>query len=393
VASYLFVTRLSTTYPFLTPSLDWGFKELWSDIEEPVELFTQLDDTELRRDFLAAVHHDVENWQDIYLTLFPVQLSRTMLDELLSAGCKDGVLSKLEEIIEHYREYREGLIWVARHSVESPWLIELGVKIEKIMINMIRLLDLTYNDIESKREVSYNRKLNRQIQNFLFKENQLESFLVAGTKDSAIRVFTLLEDIDQIDPVVRRNLKAVVQKTFPGIRFYGDKKTSEPMATSSGKYFFTTQESLTGKQKELKKIVEIEIPKNSKEIGAAIELGDLSENAEYKAGKEKQENLQIQAGKIKDELERVRLFSEDDREKGKVGFATIITLDDLVDEKEEVYTILGPWESNPSEKVISYLSPFGSAFLGQKAGATLEFKINDRQYKFKIKDVQPVALS
>lgn len=394
VASYLFVTRLSATYPFLTPELDWGFQDLWNDIEEPVELFTQLDDAELRKDFLFAVHRDIENWQDIYLSLFPVQLSRTMLDELLVAGCKDGVLSKIEEVIEHYREYRDGLIWVARHSVESPWLIELGVKIEKIMINMIRLLDLTYSDIESKREVSPNRKLNRQIQNFLFKEGQLEAFLVNGTKDSAVRVFTLLEDIDQIDPVVRRDLKAVVQETFPGITFYGDKKTAEqPMATSSSKYFFTLQESLSNKQKELKNIVEVEIPKNSKEIGAAIELGDLSENAEYKAGKEKQENLQIHAGRIKDELERVRLFSEDDRDKGKVGFASVITLDDLVDNKEEIYTILGPWESNPSDKVISYLSPFGNAFIGYKAGKTLEFEINDRQYKFTIKDVQPVALS
>jgi len=191
---------------------------------------------------------------------------------------------------------------------------------------------------------------------------------------------------------MKRDLKKVVQETFPGIRFYGDKKTAEPMATSSGRYFYTTQTSLTSKQKELKNIVEIEIPKNSKEIGAAIELGDLSENAEYKAGKEKQENLQIHVGRIKDELERVRLFSEDDREAGKVGFGTIITLDDLVDSKEEIYTILGPWESNPSEKVISYLSPFGNAFIGQKVGSTLEFEINDRQYKFTIKDVQPAAL-
>ncbi|MCK5249134.1 MAG: GreA/GreB family elongation factor, partial [Spirochaetaceae bacterium] len=63
-----------------------------------------------------------------------------------------------------------------------------------------------------------------------------------------------------------------------------------------------------------------------------------------------------------------------------------------VDNKEEIYTILGPWESNPSEKIISYLSPFGSAFIGHSVGSTLEFEINDRQYKFTIKDVQPASL-
>ncbi len=392
VASYLFVTHLSETYPFLNPGLDWGFKELWGDIEDTMELFTQLEDGELRKDFLSAVHQDVEQWDEVYITLFPIQLSRSMLDELLTAGYKKEVLAKLEQIIEHFREYREGLIWVARHSVDSPWLVEIGVKVEKILINMIRLLDLTFNDIESKREVSYNRKLNRQVQSFLFKEGQLQNFLVNGDKGSAVRVFTLLEDIDQLDPVLKRDLKTVVQETFPGIHFYGEKKSTEPITTSSSRYFFATQSSFTARKKELKNIVEIEIPKNSKEIGAAIELGDLSENAEYKAGKERQENLQIQVGKLKDELERVRLFSEDDREADKAGFGTVITLEDLVDNKEEEYTLLGPWESNPSDRIISYLSPFGSAFIGQKTGSTLEFEINDRQYKFKIKDVQPVNI-
>ena len=134
VASYLFVTHLSNTYPFLNPGLDWGFKELWSDIEDPMELFTQLEDGELRKDFLSAVHQDVEQWEEVYLTLFPIQLSRSMLDELLTAGYKKEVLAKLEQIIEHFREYREGLIWVARHSVDSPWLVEIGVKVEKILM-------------------------------------------------------------------------------------------------------------------------------------------------------------------------------------------------------------------------------------------------------------------
>ncbi len=390
VASYIFVARLSDTYPFLNPGLDWGFTDLWGDMEEPVEIFAQMEDTEIRKDFLAAVHKDIEDWQETYLTLFPIMLSKSMLDELLSAGFKDGVLSKLEQVVEHFREYREGLIWVARHAVEGDWLIELGLKLEKILINMIRLYDLTFNDIASKREVSYNRKLNRQVQNFLFKEGNLQTFLVNGDKKSAIRVFTLLEDIKDMDPVVKRDLKAVVQETFPGIRFYGEKKTAEPMASVTSRYFYTNQVSLTAKQKELKNIVEVEIPKNSKEIGAAIELGDLSENAEYKAGKEKQENLQIHVGRLKDELERARLFSEDDRDEGKISFGTVIVLDDLVDSKEETYTIMGPWESNPSDKVISYISPFGNAFVGKSVGDTLEFEINDRQYKFAVKDVQTV---
>jgi len=393
VGSYLFVTDLCSTYPFLTSSLEWGFSSLWEDIDDPVAIFTQLEDSELRRSFLSSVRKEVERWDQVYLTLFPIQLSRVMLDELLSAGYKESVLAKLEEIVEHYREYRDALVWIARNIVDGPWLVDLGMKLEKILINMIRLMSLSYNDIENRREVSYNRRLNRQIQSFLFKEGHLEKFLVHGDKDSAIRVFTLLEDIEKLDPVLMRNLKTVMESTFPGIKFYGDRKTTEPVTASSSRYFFTTQESLEAKQRELRNIVDVEIPRNSREIGAAIELGDLSENAEYKVGKERQESLQIQVGRLKDELDRARRFPEDIREPGKAGFGTIITIDDLVDEKTEAYTILGPWESDPSQKIISYLSPFGSVFVGKSIGATLKFEINDRAYHFRIKDVQAVPLS
>ncbi len=393
VASYLFVTHLAKEFTFLSPGLDWGFKELWSDIENPVEIFSQLEDSELRKDFLSSVKSDIEEWKDIYLLLFPVQLSRSMLDDLLKAGYRDEVLSKLEEIVEHFREYREGIIWIAKHAVESGWLISLGLKIEKIFINLIRLLGLTFNDIENKRDVSLNRKLNRQIQNFLFKEGRLQKFLIEGDEKSAVRIFTILDDIHDIDPVTIRNLRSEIVKTFPGIRFFGDQKSPETITSTSSRYFFTLQSSLTAKQKELKNIVEVEIPKNSKEIGAAIELGDLSENAEYKAGKEKQESLQIQVGKLTDDLERARLYTEDDRDAGKISFATKITLEDLLEKKEDSFTILGPWESNPSEKVISYLSPFGSAFLGKVEGDVLDFTINDRRYNYTVKEVEPIELS
>ena len=334
VASFLFVDKLSSDYPFLNPGLTWGFKELWGDMEEPVEIFSQIEDTDLRKSFLDAVRREIEDWSSIYLTLFPIQLSKSMLEELLKSGYEDAVLAKLEEIVEHYREYREGLIWIARHATESHWLSQSGLKIEKIFINMIRLLNLTFSEIEGKREVSYNRKLNRQIQNHLFKESHLESYLVDGDENSATRILTLLEEIDELDPAIKRDLKTAIQEAFPGIRLYGERPAADSLALASSRYFYTNQASLTAKQKELKHIIEVEIPLNSKEIGAAIELGDLSENAEYKAGKEKQESLQIQAGKLKDEIERARLFPEQDREAGKIGFGTVITLEDMLESKE-----------------------------------------------------------
>ena len=322
-----------------------------------------------------------------------MQLSDDMLDLLIQSGHKENIIKKMEEIIEHYREYCEGLIWIARHAKEKQWLSEFGLDIAKIIINMIRLLDHTFKEIDNRQDVSYNRKLNHQIQKYLFKEGNLKAFLANGDMHFAARVLALLEGVEKLDPTLVCDLQTMIQGLFPKIKLYGEKHKSESQQVPSSHYFYTTQKSLIAKQKELKHILEVEIPKNSKEIGFAIELGDLSENAEYKAGKERQESLQIHVGRLKDEIERARLFPEENRVAGKIGFGTVLTLDDIVESKEEIFTILGPWESNPSEKTISYLSPFGRMFIGRSEGDSLDFVINDRNYKYSVKSVKPLALS
>ena len=388
VASYLFVEWLVSEYPFLNPALDWGFKELWACIENPVEVFSKLDDSELRKRFLSLIHSNINNWESIYLDIFPIELSKYIVDALLKANYRDQLISKLEDMIEHYREYPDGILWIARNASEGHWLNELNLKTDKIFINLIRLLDYTITEIENKQNSVHNRKINRQIQTYLFKEKQLESFISQSDKNTVNRIYTLLNSIKEMDPVIKRDIRSTIHLKFPDIVLYVG-KSQETLSRSSQRYFYVLETSLNIKQKELKHLIEVEIPKNSREIGAAIELGDLSENAEYKAGKEKQEALQIQVGKLQDELERARLSTSEEGEAGKIGFGTIITLEDIVESKEVSYTILGPWESDPAKHIISYQSPFGNAFLGKKSGDELTFNINDRNYQFVVKKVEP----
>jgi len=55
--------------------------------------------------------------------------------------------------------------------------------------------------------------------------------------------------------------------------------------------------------------------------------------------------------------------------------------------KNETYTILGPWESDPDNSVISYMSPFGNAVLNHREGENLKFIINERDYNYTIKSI------
>ena len=173
-----------------------------------------------------------------------------------------------------------------------------------------------------------------------------------------------------------------IMDKYPDFRFFGiELKESVSMG------LIVTAKSYEEHTKELQHLLDVEVPENSREIGVALQMGDLRENAEYKAAKEKQEILNATAARMKEEIEKSQIFDEKDIDTSKISFATTVTLQNETASEIEEYTILGPWESDPSSKIISYLSPFGSELWHHTIGEKLEFTINDRNYCYTIKGI------
>ncbi|MBN2050082.1 MAG: transcription elongation factor GreA [Spirochaetales bacterium] len=382
LAAYLIVERIVSTLPFLSPGYSIDFLDLIQEAEDLETSFIGIEDSELRQDFLKRIQA-LKGWEDIYIRLFPKALHSYIISELESKGYGDKVRELFITILDNYRDMREAYIWLARNYSATKLKELCGITHEKMLIGLVHLLDITYREIENRREVSQNRKLNRQIQNYLFKEKRLEEYILQTDEESVVRLFTLLEDVKELDPSIRIELKHKIKERFPDFKFYGEAETER---VSRG--LLVTSAAYDRKQKELQYILDVEIPANAKEIGAAIELGDLSENAEYKAGKEKQEMLNHSVAKIKDELDRAQIFNPADVSAAKVSFGTRVSLFNNLTEEVETYTMLGPWESDPSKSVISYLSPFGGELLNHQVGETLEFIINDRNYRYTINEIE-----
>ncbi|MDC7220443.1 MAG: transcription elongation factor GreA [Spirochaetales bacterium] len=395
VCSYLLVTKTARKYPFLNPGLNWGFKELFSDIDEEkvVPLFLEIDDADLRREFLMRTRQEVEDWDRIYHSVFPFYQTKYIIEDLLGAGFKERVDKLFTDVVERYREYREAFLWVARTYAENEkWQVKSNIKYEKVLINLIHLLDLTYRDIANKKDATTNRKISRGIETYLFKEQRLENYIMEGDKDTVYRLFSLLHDVKDANPKMILDLQKKIEEKFPDFKIAAARDTRPIEAQAKSRNFFVTEAALMEKQKELKNIIEVEIPKNSKEIGKAIELGDLKENAEYKAGKEKQESLQIAVGRLQDEIERARVFNPEETDIKKVSFGTKVVLLNNDTEKEETFTIMGPWESDPSNQIISYISPFGAELFGHKKNKKLKFVINEQNYSYQIMSIEKAEI-
>ena len=247
---------------------------------------------------------------------------------------------------------------------------------------MIHLLDITYREIDNRRDVGENRKLNRQILTFLFKEKNLEEYILNADEDSVNRIYTLVEDVAVLDPALKIELKQKVLDKYPNFKFFGRTR-----AETVSRGLLVTAKRYEEKTRELQRILDIDVPANSKEIGDALAQGDLRENAEYKAAKEKQEILNTTVARLKEEIEKSQIFDPHDVDVTKISFGTTVRLTNKKTGEDEVYTILGPWESNPSDKVISYLSPFGSELVQHNLGEDISFVINEREYEYTVKEI------
>jgi transcription elongation factor GreA len=111
-----------------------------------------------------------------------------------------------------------------------------------------------------------------------------------------------------------------------------------------------------------------------KEILRAREHGDLRENAEYKAAKERQSFLQARIGQLHRRLAALSLVNLDKIPHGKVGLGSTVTLRHTANGEQVVYDLVNPEESDPAQGRISPSSPIGKCLLGHEVGDTVEVR-------------------
>ena len=119
---------------------------------------------------------------------------------------------------------------------------------------------------------------------------------------------------------------------------------------------------------ELNQLKSVERLKISKEIGVAREHGDLRENAEYHAAKEKQGMIEARITEIEDRLARAEVIDPSGFTGDKVKFGAHVTLEDADSGKTIEYRIVGPDEANIEKGTISVTSPVARALIGRETG-------------------------
>ncbi len=129
-----------------------------------------------------------------------------------------------------------------------------------------------------------------------------------------------------------------------------------------------TKQGLEKLKAELKHLETVERPKNIKDISEARAHGDLSENAEYDAAKEKQSLIAARINELKNAIAKADVIEIDDGPTDRVVFGSTVLLYNLKTDEEITYQLLGSYESDPENNKISVTSPLGQALIGKEEG-------------------------
>lgn len=139
---------------------------------------------------------------------------------------------------------------------------------------------------------------------------------------------------------------------------------------------------------ELNQLKTVERPAIVKAIEEAVALGDLKENAEYHAAKERQGQIDDRLNELSEMLGNAQIVDPATLEHSRVSFGSTVVLCDLSTDEEVTYTIVGGCESNPDLGLISFASPLAKQLLGKEEGDELKAKLPGGMKEFEVVEVK-----
>ena len=148
-----------------------------------------------------------------------------------------------------------------------------------------------------------------------------------------------------------------------------------------------TRQGFEALRKELQNLKKIERPRNIKAIEEARAHGDLSENAEYAAAKDRQGFIEGRINELEFKLANIDIIETDKLPKDRAVFGSKVVLENIETGEDVSYQLVGPDESDIENGRISVSSPLGKAILGRKPGDELTLEVPGGRRSYELVDI------
>ncbi|MGB0343975.1 MAG: GreA/GreB family elongation factor [Coraliomargarita sp.] len=174
------------------------------------------------------------------------------------------------------------------------------------------------------------------------------------------------------EDLTKKSLIARFIKKFPTVQslIAGD---STEASEEDG--LVVSQTSFDAAKAEYEDLIANKIPENKEAIATAREHGDLKENSEYKMARQDQDILLARKNELEVDLSRARVTDFTEATSENVGIGSVVDLKEGSSGKTRRYSILGAWDSDPDNDILSYKTPLAKQLLGKSAGETVTTRI------------------
>lgn len=352
--------------------------EILRNLQAASDVIRSIEVMAFQKRALQQIHKLRKDWPDIYLDLiFTVEqnlLRDFILNELDSPQTRDRLKQKLNSLLIHPISFPEVFVWYFQKIIDPKSKFPFSESQGKNRFFEGLLIILAH--LEQKPQL---RDLLKKILSLLTADRyKIVRDILQNSTLEEVKEYLLLAtkcgSLTDHDIKILHSLGEVVHPSLSRLRKDKDR------ATPDEQVIWTTQEGYQRVQLRIQQIATVETVQNAREIEAARALGDLRENAEFKAALEKRDRLQSELKFLSDQIGRARILTPDDVVTDEVGIGAVVHCQDTKGEHLR-FTLLGPWDADPEKHILSFQSKLAQAMQGRSLGEKFEFQGETFQIK------------
>ncbi len=297
----------------------------------------------------------------------PGGMARPLVEALFAEGLGKELTAHYRELLARPMRAPDVLVALARLGEAGKLPGEIGTPLSRAQSYLSLAAYLYVN--------------RRQDAGLMRAQTRLSEFLTKGKQPLIER---LLADADNATlSSLRRTLQrgmdeeidAVMTDVFARVVLTGVEAEAKVKHFWDDGRIWSTKTGLEKRRAEMRQLMEVKIPANTDAIGKAAAMGDLSENSEWEAAIEEQRTLTSRASEMELELRNVDLIEGAILHEGIVSPGTTVRYRQSGTQTDQEITILGPWDTDQGDHVVSYRAPLAAGLLGHRAGETVQIAL------------------
>jgi transcription elongation factor GreA-like protein/transcription elongation GreA/GreB family factor len=320
-------------------------------------------------------------WAEIFLKLLP-RVSTRLVAEVAQQLATHGQSERLREFtanaVYEQTANTDWLLWLGKIRRDPRWSELLGALWnQRFFLAILGALE------EEKARAASVRYASRLME-FVMEDKELVADLLQSAEAEDVRdAARALLASPALDELTKRSLMARIIKLRPELQ-----QLLTGGETARDTTLVVSWPSYERRRVELEEIINKKIPQNARDIAQARSYGDLRENFEFKAAKETQRLLNRRRAELERDLTSARPSYFDDVPTDRVGIGCRVTVMELPEGTTRSYYILGAWDSDPQQAIVSYLAPLGQTLLNKKVGEEVELEMEGHRQRLRIEAVE-----